>query len=368
MTSPELWAAVPGQPEAVRALSAAAARPVHAYLLVGPPGVGKRSAALAFAAALLCPAGGDATCETCRRALAGIHPDVVVVEREGAAISLEAAAAVTRLAARSPVEGERKVLVLTDFHLVRDAGPALLKTIEEPPASSVFVILAEHLPPELVTIASRCVRVDFAPLGREALVEALTAEGTDPETAGLLAEASGGRLDRARLLASDPQFVERREAWRSVPARLDGTGATVAALVEELIGLLDASVRPLQASHADEAAALATRNARAAEVNGKAGRAGRSQVGPGVRELEERHRRELRRQRTDELRAGLAALAGAYRERLDDPHGQAPAAIAAIDRLGAELVRNPGEQLALQALLVGLDRRGRFGAGPGSRR
>ena len=160
-----LFAEVVGQEKTVAALLAAAARPVHAYLFVGPPGSGKAAAATSFAAALLCPASPpDGTCDTCRRVLSGVHPDVIEVEREGAAISIDAARQVSRLAATSPVEGDRKVIILHDFHLVEDAGPALLKTIEEPPATTVFVILAEYVPPELVTIASRCVRVDFQPL------------------------------------------------------------------------------------------------------------------------------------------------------------------------------------------------------------
>lgn len=355
---PELFAAVPAQPEAVAALRSAASRPVHAYLLVGPPGTGKLAAARAFAAALLCPAGGDASCEVCRRVLDGVHPDVAVVEREGASISIDAARAVSRLAVRSPVEGDRKVLVLQDFHLVRDAGPALLKTIEEPPPSTVFVILAEHVPPELVTIASRCVRVDFRPLPIEAVAELLVAEGVAPEHAAELAEVAGGRLDRARLLAADPEFAARRRAWRSVPGRLDGTGATAASIADELVGMLDASVEPLKARQAGELAALEERNARAAAVNGKVGRGARGELTVGVKDLEERHRREIRRQRTDELRMGLAVLAGAYRDRLADPATRpaAAAAVRAIDELGRNLVRNPGELLALQALLVRVGR------------
>jgi DNA polymerase-3 subunit delta' len=183
---------------------------VHAYLLVGPPGTGKLAAARSFAASLLCPHGGDGTCESCRQALAGVHPDLVVVERAGASISVPQAAEITRLAMRSPVQSDRKVLVLVDFHLVADAGPALLKTIEEPPPSTVFVILAEHVPPELVTIGSRCCRVDFGPLAPDRVAAALEAEGVDPGVAREAALSCGGRLDRARLLASDQGFAARR--------------------------------------------------------------------------------------------------------------------------------------------------------------
>ena len=81
MPAATLFDEVVGQPAAVAQLMAASRRPVHAYLLHGPPGSGKRPAARALAAALLCPDGGCGHCNTCRRALAGTHPDLVVVER-----------------------------------------------------------------------------------------------------------------------------------------------------------------------------------------------------------------------------------------------------------------------------------------------
>ncbi|MDA8063487.1 MAG: DNA polymerase III subunit delta' [Actinomycetota bacterium] len=367
LPAPGLFDRVPGQAGAIAALRAASARPVHAYLFVGPPGTGKRRAATAFAAALLCPDGGDATCDSCRRVLAGVHPDLVVVEREGASISVDSARAVSRLAARSPVEGRRKILVLEDFHLVRDAGPALLKTIEEPPPSTVFVVLADLVPPELVTIASRCVRVDFRPIPVGEVAAILVGEGVEPDRAAELAEVADGRLDRARLLAADPEVEVRRAAWRSVPTRLDGTGATAAAVAAQLVGLLEASVAPLVARQAEELADLEGRSARAVAVNGKAGRSARSAAAAGAKDLEARHRREVRRQRTDELRMGLGVLAGAYRDRLVDPSARTAAldAIAAIDSLGRDLAYNPGEQLALEALMLRLGRSGALIGPPG---
>src|SRR5580692_12308873 len=93
----ELFEEVVGQPRAVTQLMAAARRPVHAYLLHGPPGSGKRAAARGLAAALLCPDGGCGVCNVCRRALAGTHPDLVEVERTGASISVgDAQTVVTR--------------------------------------------------------------------------------------------------------------------------------------------------------------------------------------------------------------------------------------------------------------------------------
>ncbi len=343
---PDVFDGVVGQERAVAHLRAAVRSPVHAYLLVGPPGTGKRSAARALAAALLCPRGGTDGCDVCARALAEVHPDLVVVEREGAFLSIERAREIRRLAMRTPNEAGRKVLLLTEFHLAQDAVAPLLKVVEEPPASTIFVILADHVPPELVTIASRCVRIDFGPLGTDLLAATLVGEGVAPDVAADVAEAAGGRLDRARLLASDEGFAVRRTAWRSVPSRLDGTGATVAVMAAELVDLLAAAgTAPLEARHAAEAAALEERVKMAGER------------GSGRKDLATRHRRELRRLRTDELRFGLATLAALYRDALVDERVEATACLDGLDALqkaSEALTYNPSEVLFLQALLLRL--------------
>jgi len=346
-----------GQGAAVRALRASATKPVHAYLFVGPPGTGKMAAARAFGAMLLCEQGGDDGCESCRRVMEGKHPDFVVIEREGAALSIDQAREVSRISARSSLEGGRSVVVLPDLHLAGDATPALLKTLEEPAGPVVFIGLTEYVPPELATVASRCARIDFRPLSDQEIRDALASEGIPDEQATVVAPLAGGRLDRAMLLARDPQADERRRAWEAVPARLDGSGATVALVAEELTELLRKSGEPLTERQGAELLRLAERNAQ--ELRAGSGRSSQVSARAGVRELEEKHRREQRRQRTDELRTGLAALARAYRERALsgglDPD-RAACAVALIDGLSADLAFNPGEQLALQALLVRLDR------------
>ncbi len=288
---PELFDEVVGQPRAVAQLTAAARRPVHAYLLHGPSGSGKRAAARGLAAALLCPDGGCGACNACRRALAGTHPDLVVVERTGASISVADAQSIVTRAQRRPLEADRQVLMVTDVHLARDSVPALLKTVEEPPPSTVFVLLADDLPPTLDTIASRCVKVAFDAVPTEQVVAWLVGRGVDPDHAAAVARASGGSLDRARLLVSDADFVSRQERWRSVPARLDGTGAAAAALSSELLAAADEALAPLRQQHAAELEALGEQ----AEVMG-------NKSIPGRRQVEEGHKREERRWRTEDLR------------------------------------------------------------------
>ncbi len=340
----DLFLAVVGQERAVAQLRAAAADPVHAYLFVGPSGSGKRAAAHAFAAALLSPPGADREQRDARLALAGTHPDLLVVEREGASISAKQADDIVRAASLSPIEGDRKVLVLDEFHLMTAAvAPKLLKTIEEPPAATIFVVLADDVPPELVTIASRCVRIDFGPVPAALVESTLVEEGVEASSARLAAAAAGGDLDRARLLAGDGELATRRQTWHDIPKRLDGSGATVAAIVDEVLQLIDNAAEPLAKRQKEEAEQLQARIESLGER------------GSGRKELEDRHKRELRRHRTDELRFGLATLAGAYRDRLVAGGTREDArAVDQIQGLLEELIRNPNETLQLQALLLQL--------------
>jgi DNA polymerase-3 subunit delta' len=348
MTAPVLDRIV-GQARAVQHLDASIASPVHAYLFLGPAGTGKREAAVAFAAALTCPNGGCGVCDSCREVLAGRHPDVVVVERQGASILTPQAQDVVRMAMRTPRVARFQVLVLVDFHLVETAAPRLLKTIEEPPDTTVILVLAENVPPDLVTIASRCVTVNFEPLAETDVVNVLVSEGADPAAATAVADVAGGRLDRARLLVSEEGFFERLERWRSIPTRLDGTGATVVLLAEALVA---AASEPVEAVRARQVVEMA-------ELTAQAERSGERAV-PGRALIEDRHRREQRRVRTDEMRAGLATLAGVYRARLEGspPVSVMSTALRAVELVGEaaeRLTRNANDVLLLEWLLLRLD-------------
>lgn len=341
-----IWDHVVGQLDAVTFLSAVAADPVHAYLFVGPAGSTKLAAARAFAALLLDPT-ADPDSRDSRLALNGEHPDVREVQRVGPAISKDQAEEIVRLASLSPTEGRRKVLILDEFHLLRPEGAArLLKTIEEPPASTVFLILADDVPNDLVTIASRCVRVDFRAVPEALVAEVLEAEGAATDAAWAAAKSAGGNLDRARLLAADPTVAVRVEAFARLPYRLDGSGHAVCLAVDELMGLIDDAAAPLRQRQTEEAAELQDQMDELGER------------GSGQKRLDERHKRELRRHRIDELKAGLATVAASYRDALVEGETHRPdAAIAAVHELHQaieDLDRNPNETLLLQALFLRL--------------
>ncbi len=344
----DLWGEVVGQPAAVAELRAAARTPVHAYLLVGPRGSGKRALARAFAAALLSGSRtGDEVVRQAELALAEAHPDLTVVVRQGAAISAAQADEIIGAASRASVEGGGKVLVLDEFHLVTpQVGNKLLKAIEEPPAGTVFLVLADEVTPDLVTIASRCVRVDLGPVPADAVVERLVAEGVAPSRAEEAAALASGDLARARLLATDERLALRRQAWHDVPDRLDGTGALAVEVADELLAMIDDAMAPLKEAQAAEAAEL--------EERVKA----RGERGSGRKQLEERHKREARRYRADEVRAGLTELSRRYRDQLvASSRSAAPVeALDAIAELAREMVRNANERLQLVALFLKLGR------------
>lgn len=347
MNAEGLWDEVVGQPDAVRQLRAAVADPVHAYLLVGPEGSGKRAAARAFAADLLAAGHDEEGADRARRLVAAeAHPALTVVEREGASISTEMANEIVRAASLSPAEGDLQVFVLVDFHLVGPAAPTLLKTIEEPASTAVFVVLAEEVTPDLVTIASRCVQVDLAAVPTNLLVERLVADGVDLDVARVSAEGAGGSLSRARLLARDPEVVARRDAWYAAPTRLDGTGATAATVADELYSSIEAVLAPLAAMHTEEMERFLA-GFEAAGVEPRKG---------DIKRLEDRHKREQRRVRVDELRSGLATLVARYRDELaaGGPSADFVSAAEAVQELCDRLVFNPNEGLQLRALMVGL--------------
>jgi DNA polymerase-3 subunit delta' len=347
-----LFHEVIGQERAVEALQAAAAQPVHAYLFLGAAGNGGLAAAHAFAAALLCPDGGCGRCQTCAGALAGRHPDLHVLHRSGASLSVEDMRRMVTVAQRRPLQASRQVVVATDIHLAGRVAPALLKTLEEPPGATVFLLLADDLTPDLATVASRCVQIAFPPVARAALVQWLLDRGTPADLAAVVADSSGGNPDRARIMLDDPDVAERAALWSSVPDRLQGSGEVAAQLARRLLDSAERAVEPLRAEHAREIEALTEE----AKEMGERGLAGR-------KEILDHHQREERRWRTDALRAGFGVLARAYRDRAvtqvgasgGDGHTKAAAqAVALITEAARTLPRNPSEPLLLQGLLVKL--------------
>ena len=343
--------AVIGQDDAVAKLRALVASPAHAYLLVGPSGCGKEIAARAFAAARL---QGDENAEgrTADLVMRGIHVDVHELEREGASMLIrDVRREIVGRAEQKAVEGETRFIVIHDFHTFpNEQRSALLKTIEEPDGRTIIVMLADEVPDNFATISSRSVRVNFGPVSDDLVVATLVAEGADPGVADGVARVAAGDLDRARVLVGDPRLNDRMALFTAIPHRLDGSLSTAIALVAEITTTIEEALEPYKAKQQAEVETLEER----AKLLGERG--------SGRRTLTERHKRELRRFKTDELRSGLRALSMVYRDAMGGladsaaPHeviGYADA-VSSIRRASNSLSRNVNERLLLEDLLMSL--------------
>lgn len=342
-----MWDSVLGQERAVSVLRTVVESPVHAFLFVGPEGCGKEEAAQTFAGVLL--AGNDDPSDRANElAQRSAHPDIHRVIRDGASIMKDQSEEVIRLASVTPTEGARKVIVMHEIQLMQPAAIVrLLKTLEEPPPGVFFILLADSVDDSLATILSRCMTVHFGPLNDDVITRVLVRDGSNPDIAAIAAASAHGSLSRARLLASDRQLAQRREFFANIPRRIDGTGATVIAIVEQIISMIDDSVEPIHQRHEQEIADLEhTLSVMGVKRGGK-------------KALEEKHRREVRRHRTDELRAGLTEIASVYRDELTRNRDilRPEAYVSAISRLHEamrHLALNVNEAILLRNLIWSL--------------
>jgi DNA polymerase-3 subunit delta' len=322
-------------------------------LLHGPAGVGKTTAALAFAAALL----GDE-----RRVLARTHPDLVVVEALGEMIRIDRIRELHHDLHMRPYESTRRIYLILDAHLLNeDAADALLKDLEEPPSYAVIVLVANELGPLPETIRSRCQLVPFRRLSQQAVLDWLlvNAPELDPAERSAVARVAAGRLDRTRRLLDAEARLRRRRLLDVARAVYAGGGFDVHEAADVL---LDASTTAGAAARAREEAA----------VEG---------VDLPEREREQRVRRAQRGAEREELLASLDELAAWYRDlmvvsagaeetvvhadRLDALREDVAGGAAAGAERAAELVReawrvleelNVSPRLWLEALFVRLRR------------
>lgn len=349
-----MWDEVIGQDRAVAMLQRAAARPVHAYLLVGPRGSGIEIAARCFAA-LLIGADGD------ERVLRGRHPDVVEFRPIATMYSVERDVrdAILPAVHASPVETERKCVVLLEAdRLNPESSNTLLKSIEEPPARTIIILVAESAAEILDTIRSRCQQIDFGALGTDVLLAELERREVPEARARLAAALAGGRLDRAVALTGS--LAGLRDAFVDVPARVDGTGATAIQLAEGLGEVVKDTLAGLETEQEADLEELE------AEIE-------RRQYAPRTatamrKRVTDRQRREARRARTDAVLEGITAIESVYRDALADgvpalnldrdrlqvnPAGAA-AALDACREARAAFEFNPNEGLLLERLLLHL--------------
>ena len=205
--------------------SLAQGRLAHAYLLVGPPHIGKMTLALGLAQAVNCAQSQAAPCGDCSHCLRiaqGKHADVRVIgvtqrDENGPTRTVIGIADVKESlhqASLKPFEGRCSVIIFDGAELMSDeAANALLKTLEEPPPQVLILLLTANEDALLPTILSRCRRLDLQPVAKDQMVERLTVEHEVPlEMAQRLALMSRGCIGWAINVVNDPQILEQRAA------------------------------------------------------------------------------------------------------------------------------------------------------------
>ncbi len=187
-----------------------------AYLFAGPEGVGKRLVAMTFAKALNCLQLPDDSCDSCiscRKVDDGNHPDVQVIKPSGNWLKIDQIRAMQRRASFRAMEGRYKVFILLKADRMTDeAANSMLKTLEEPPSDTVFILVATDMSMILPTILSRCQLFRFHRIPRETISKALQERFLIGEaTASRIALLCGGRIEKALKMAENPGSIEDEE-------------------------------------------------------------------------------------------------------------------------------------------------------------
>ncbi len=319
-----VWDDLVGQEELVTALQqavAAAARALqgesaaamtHAWLFTGPPGSGRSNAARAFAAALLCDAGGCGECLACRTALTGANADVTVVVSEQSVIKVDPMRELVRQAALAPAGRRWQIFVIEDADRLNDpAADALLKSIEEPPPRTVWLLCAPTVEDVLPTIRSRCrTKVLRTPPPEAVAAYLIRREGVPEAVAAYAARASQGHIGRARALAlHEPTRIRRHDVLR-IPSQLLDLGSCMTCAAN-LLDVANEEGEP-------RAAALDAKEVADLEAVYGAGSRGAKSSGfaPALKELQRNQKQRAKRFVRDSLDRSLLDLASFYRDVL----------------------------------------------------
>lgn len=302
--------------------AAAEEKPTHAWLFTGPPGAGRSTAALAFAAALLCDqpdsaARGCGHCRSCQTVLSGSHADFLHFTTEKTTITIEEARDFVVKAQDRPAVGRWRVMLIEDADRMPErTSNVLLKAIEEPPPYTIWLLTAPSPADVLVTIRSRCRPVKLrlpsvADVAARLLADAQArGENLEPHQADFVARLAQGNLEVAHKLATDPEARERRSTVVQMPITLRSIAAAMEA-ADDLITIAEAEAEA-DAEARNEAERSALLTALGYEDGEKLSPTHRAQV----RQLEEDQKRRAKRIQTDTLDRFLADIQTVFRDVL----------------------------------------------------
>ncbi|QPK83413.1 DNA polymerase III subunit delta' [Corynebacterium qintianiae] len=293
----------------------------HAWLFTGPPGAGRSNTAVAFAAALVCTDPheiGCGRCVNCRGVFSGSHTDVVRIVPEELSISVETVRGIIHQASRLPTVGAWRVIIIDEAdRFSTAAADAFLKTVEEPPASTVIILSAPSTDPEdfSPTLRSRCRHVYIPAPSESEIVRILTQEeGASEDVARLAAAASLHHIGRARRLVKEKGAqVHRAQVINLAEMVFHGDEAFKA-----VGALIKAAENEAVASHEEADALEREKLEQALGVGAKGKGAVKALRGAAssVKKLETQQKARGTRRTRDVLDLVLVDLAGVYRDAL----------------------------------------------------
>lgn len=189
-----------------------AGRIAHAYLFEGIDAGCLKDTALALVQAVFCgTTDGCGECDACRRVQGLNHPDLHLLQSEGAFIKVDQVRELQRELSLRPYQARKKACIIEDADRMNPAsGNAFLKTLEEPPGDAMLILLTTHGEGILPTIRSRCQTLRFPPLSMDTVASLLLENGADKEQARMAAALAGGSLSRAREIADADRLQMRR--------------------------------------------------------------------------------------------------------------------------------------------------------------
>ena len=214
-------------------------RVVHAYLLTGPAGTGKRTLADICARALFCQSSGSrpcGVCPACLQAMSGNHPDLIRLKPDKS-IGVNDVRAMSGRVAAKPYEARGHVVIIEEADKMTAAAQnALLKTLEEPPGEDVFFLTADSMMALLPTIVSRCRVIRVSPLPWDQARQALVSRGIPQDRAALLARLCQGSVGQALARNGDTAWWALRDKVISALSHLrekQDVGVAAMPLVEK---------------------------------------------------------------------------------------------------------------------------------------
>ncbi len=346
----------------------------HAWLFTGPPGSGRSNAALAFAAALLCPNSGCNNCIDCRTALRGVHADVELIKTEGLSIKIDEIRDLITRSSWAPSVAQYRVVVIEDAdRLTESAANALLKAIEEPGLRTVWLLCAPTLSDVLPTIRSRTRNLTLRTPSIKAVTKLLESELIPTQTAELAARASQGHIGRARYLALNSDARTQRTDILKLPLTI----TDIASAFRSAQLLVDAAKREAE-TDAEKRNEIETATLK--EAWGQQGTRVVQGGAKALKELEKEQKSRQTRMVRDYLDRALLDIATFYRDTLLVQSGFSPTGalingdmereinivasgttaetslrkLEAIMKTRYDLSRNAAPLLAMEALMVQL--------------